>query len=170
MSEPVLLPCPFCGGKAGIVRYGNSRGDWTQYVCHGCSCILETGETSDFGTRWNQRVDLAATEQARAEDLAAKLESAEALLRYYDLEKVIRYFGSDGYFSKEPWREEMESLAAQLATARADAMEEAAKVCEHIQKYVHLFNPVGGGNYMAADCADLIRTAIAAQREQKDAP
>lgn len=49
-----LLPCPFCGGRAEIIRYGNRR-ESTMYTCTDCSCSLETGEEFNHGARWNTR-------------------------------------------------------------------------------------------------------------------
>lgn len=49
-----LLPCPFCGGEAEIIRFGNRRQS-TQYSCNQCGCHLETNEERDHGTRWNER-------------------------------------------------------------------------------------------------------------------
>ena len=56
--EPVaidgLLPCPFCGGEAGIERYGDHRAS-TIYECGSCGCRLETGEEFNHGFIWNTR-------------------------------------------------------------------------------------------------------------------
>ncbi len=52
MSE--LKPCPFCGGKAEIERFGTSRFS-TIYKCGFCSCTLETGETFNHGDQWSER-------------------------------------------------------------------------------------------------------------------
>ncbi len=56
-----LLPCPFCGGKASIERYGDHRQS-TIYKCDDCSCSLETGEEWSHGKRWNTRAALAPTQ------------------------------------------------------------------------------------------------------------
>lgn len=69
MASPELLPCPFCGGKANIERYGD-RGQSTIYVCDNCGCTLETGEQWGHGTGWNTRSDRAG--------LLAGLREAEA--------------------------------------------------------------------------------------------
>lgn len=50
-----LLPCPFCGGKAEIERYGTPRQS-TIYNCTECGCRLETGEEWGY-TQWNKRVE-----------------------------------------------------------------------------------------------------------------
>lgn len=51
-----LKPCPFCGGKAQIERYGNNRQSM-QIRCEDCGCFLETGETwIDENCHWNKRV------------------------------------------------------------------------------------------------------------------
>ena len=68
-----LLPCPFCGGKAEIERFGTYKMS-TQYACQNCSCHLETGEESDHGARWNERAALAATP-----DLPAEPDKSQAL-------------------------------------------------------------------------------------------
>lgn len=49
-----LLPCPFCGGKAEIERFGNTRVS-TIYSCDECGCSLETGEEFNHGRAWNRR-------------------------------------------------------------------------------------------------------------------
>lgn len=49
-----LKPCPFCDGEAEIERYGDRRQS-TIYHCTECGCLLETGETFDHGSRWNER-------------------------------------------------------------------------------------------------------------------
>lgn len=49
-----LKPCPFCGGKAEIERYGTPRQS-TIYQCEDCSCFLETGEEFNHGRQWNDR-------------------------------------------------------------------------------------------------------------------
>ena len=56
-DEPELLPCPFCGGEAEIVRLGDRRRS-TQYNCTMCGCFLETGEDWGHGTAWNRRAAL----------------------------------------------------------------------------------------------------------------
>ena len=53
-SRIELLPCPFCGGKAEINRFGNFLQS-TQYECTDCGCLLETGEEFNHGTQWNTR-------------------------------------------------------------------------------------------------------------------
>lgn len=67
MSEIKLLPCPFCGGEAGIIHYGNNRAS-TRYECFGCGCSLETGETFNYGKHWNERYTLP--DDLRADVLA----------------------------------------------------------------------------------------------------
>lgn len=54
-----LKPCPFCGGKAIIERYGGKKTS-TLYCCLDCACSLETGETFNHGNRWNTRADNTA--------------------------------------------------------------------------------------------------------------
>ncbi len=49
-----LLPCPFCGGEAKIMRYGD-RSQSTIYECQECGCRLETGEEWGHGNDWNNR-------------------------------------------------------------------------------------------------------------------
>ena len=53
-SEVKLLPCPFCGGKANIDRYGDASKS-TQYSCEDCGASLETSEEFNHGGRWNER-------------------------------------------------------------------------------------------------------------------
>lgn len=48
-----LLPCPFCGGKAEVERWGTQRQSHITR-CTNCGCSLETGETWGF-TTWNKR-------------------------------------------------------------------------------------------------------------------
>lgn len=52
-----LKPCPFCNGKADIIRMGNHRQSMI-ISCEDCGCTLETGETfiSD-SLSWNSRAD-----------------------------------------------------------------------------------------------------------------
>lgn len=49
-----LKPCPFCGGKAVIERFGNTRVS-TIYACEDCGCRLETGEEFHHGRARNTR-------------------------------------------------------------------------------------------------------------------
>lgn len=60
-----LAPCPFCGGKAEIERYGNSRQS-TIYACTDCGCRLETGEGGNYGMRWNTRAPAPSAWQSAA--------------------------------------------------------------------------------------------------------
>lgn len=54
MQENELKPCPFCGGKAEIDQFGDSKKS-TQYNGLDCGATLETGETFNFGHQWNSR-------------------------------------------------------------------------------------------------------------------
>lgn len=58
-----LLPCPFCGGEAEIEQQGTGRIS-TIYSCLDCGCRLETGETWQVPSQWNQRKQLTTTQQA----------------------------------------------------------------------------------------------------------
>lgn len=49
-----LLPCPFCGGRGEIQRYGNSTIS-TIYQCIDCGCAVETSEECNYGALWNVR-------------------------------------------------------------------------------------------------------------------
>lgn len=50
-----LKPCPFCGGDAEYMRFGDKRNSCV-IRCTECSCELETGEEGDLcGTQWNNR-------------------------------------------------------------------------------------------------------------------
>lgn len=49
-----LKPCPFCGGEAEIERQGTARQS-TIYNCTNCGCRLETGETWQAPSQWNER-------------------------------------------------------------------------------------------------------------------
>ena len=57
MKEEELLPCPFCGGKAVIERYGTRKFS-TIYECEDCGCTLETGEWFNHGKAWNTRKEV----------------------------------------------------------------------------------------------------------------
>ena len=61
-DELVLLPCPFCGGKAEMERVGTPRQS-TVYRCTECSCSIETGEEWGYGYRWNTRDELDKAEK-----------------------------------------------------------------------------------------------------------
>lgn len=53
-----LEPCPFCeDDNVEIQQYGNKRQS-TIYACTNCGCMLETGEESDHGQRWNDQYAL----------------------------------------------------------------------------------------------------------------
>lgn len=53
-TEVALLPCPFCGGSAGIERKGTAKQS-SIIACNDCGCRLETGEIWNIGKRWNTR-------------------------------------------------------------------------------------------------------------------
>ena len=53
-GQPVLLPCPFCGGEAEVERSGTNRRSHI-IACTDCGCRLETGETWNAGSAWNTR-------------------------------------------------------------------------------------------------------------------
>lgn len=74
MPKGDLLPCPFCGGSAGIEQVGH-RSQSTIYACDTCGCRLETGEEWDHGAAWNRRSDRAG--------LIAGLREAEAKARQF---------------------------------------------------------------------------------------
>lgn len=59
-----LKPCPFCGEKAEIERYGNGRQS-TIVNCTMCGCSLETGEEFNHGARWNSRTHDLTSFEAR---------------------------------------------------------------------------------------------------------
>ena len=53
-EQLVMLPCPFCGGKAEIKRMGTNKVSMI-IGCTECSCTLETGETwIDEHSQWNK--------------------------------------------------------------------------------------------------------------------
>ena len=54
MRESKLKPCPFCGGEAEITQIGDNRKS-TLYACLACGASLETGETFNHGSVWNER-------------------------------------------------------------------------------------------------------------------
>lgn len=58
LDEWELLPCPFCGGKAEIMRRGTGRVSM-QIQCQECGCEMETSETF-LGPHcsWNTRVEI----------------------------------------------------------------------------------------------------------------
>lgn len=63
MSEEKLKPCPFCGGKASVVKRSCLRINYVGYfVQHLCDMAIEPIETSDFETEqqaietWNRRI------------------------------------------------------------------------------------------------------------------
>ena len=64
-----LMPCPFCGGRAEIERFGNTRVS-TIYTCGECGCRLETGEEFHHGRLWNRRAN-ADTIEAMAGEIAS---------------------------------------------------------------------------------------------------
>ena len=70
----VLRPCPFCGGDAVIDRCGHGTVT-TVYTCTGCGCHLETSETDDFGSGWNDcgrhSRAVVTVDHARAQDMPA---------------------------------------------------------------------------------------------------
>ena len=78
MTTPIeLAPCPFCGGEAEIARHGTPRYS-TLYKCTDCSCELETGETFDHGSRWNDRpLEQQARQEQREKDARKADEEAQ---------------------------------------------------------------------------------------------
>ena len=53
-----LKPCPFCGGEAKVIRYGNGRQS-SIVGCTECHCTLESNESEwNTGHHWNTRVEL----------------------------------------------------------------------------------------------------------------
>lgn len=62
MGEPTLLPCPFCGGEAGVFGYESFMGPR-----FGCLCGCQINASS--AAKWNRRAPnpLAATLAARDE-------------------------------------------------------------------------------------------------------
>lgn len=50
-----LRPCPFCGSDDVIISQYGTHLRSTLYVCENCGCRLETGEETNYGTRWNER-------------------------------------------------------------------------------------------------------------------
>jgi Lar family restriction alleviation protein len=57
-----LLPCPFCGGAAYVVRYG-SRRQSCQIGCEGCGVIHESAdEGGRTGQSWNRRAARSLTD------------------------------------------------------------------------------------------------------------
>ena len=75
-----LLPCPFCGSKAEIERYGDSRKS-TIYSCTNCGCSLETGEEWGHGRRWNERADRLNEAVLAEREACAKVADREERLR-----------------------------------------------------------------------------------------
>jgi hypothetical protein len=97
-ATPTLLPCPFCGGKAVVERYGNSR-QFSIYRCVACGCGLETGEISGYGRIWNNRVPAppnAIREAAEGErEACAKIADRRADSSNKDCER-LSFDGSTG--------------------------------------------------------------------------
>lgn len=51
----VLLPCPFCGGKAEMVRTGTGQRS-CQVSCTNCNCHHESSDEHEHsGSSWNTR-------------------------------------------------------------------------------------------------------------------
>lgn len=59
MTAVVLLPCPFCGGRAEIERVGSTRTS-NIVACTDCGCRLESGDVFDPAASWNRRTQEAA--------------------------------------------------------------------------------------------------------------
>jgi Lar family restriction alleviation protein len=54
-----LLPCPFCGGEAGIERTGTPRQSCI-VACVNCGARHESGDEAQFsGASWNRRTQPA---------------------------------------------------------------------------------------------------------------
>lgn len=86
-----LKACPFCGGEAEIVIYGNTK-QGTIYQCLDCSCTLETSETFNHGYRWNNRPHenkLKAEAIREAVDMNEKLDRSGDI--YCDTEDLLVY-------------------------------------------------------------------------------
>lgn len=70
-DKPVeLLPCPFCGGEAGIRTTSDFTEFW--YVCRGCDAESGTGETDLMAAKkWNTRTtDIKSAVEAEREACA----------------------------------------------------------------------------------------------------
>ena len=52
-KDPVLKPCPFCGGKGYYINCGDN----VFYVrCYGCGCITQTAlKKKGAAEKWNAR-------------------------------------------------------------------------------------------------------------------
>jgi Lar family restriction alleviation protein len=73
----LLEPCPFCGGEAGYVRYGDRRQS-SIVSCSDCGARVEANEEGDFnGSAWNRRhlpkVDPPPLSQESQQDLETQL-------------------------------------------------------------------------------------------------
>lgn len=59
-----LLPCPFCGGEAGIERTGTPRQSCI-VACVNCGARHESGDEAQFsGASWNRRTQPAITSES----------------------------------------------------------------------------------------------------------
>lgn len=63
MSDPKLLPCPFCGGEAEFERTGTNLRSCI-VACENCGGRHESSDVDErSGTSWNRRASLADTKE-----------------------------------------------------------------------------------------------------------
>jgi hypothetical protein len=96
-----LLPCPFCGHEAEILRFGD-RSKSTQYNCTMCGCFLETGEEWNHGATWNRRAPDLAADNLR---LTARIAALESLVQRLDEARGVLHFYADFHENPNdgPW-------------------------------------------------------------------
>jgi Lar family restriction alleviation protein len=108
-----LKPCPFCGGKAEfyLVQTGDGK-DWHYLECAQCEAMGPRAKYSDHGIAIKNALAVAWNTRATPATLRALSERLAETQADLNAERAVRVI-----------------MKAALATARADALREAADIC-----------------------------------------
>ncbi len=121
MTEAYAIkPCPFCGGKAEIIRQGTTRQSM-QIACTNCNTQVESGDvmglTPPDKWHWNKRHPVTVSEKGEADKDA---------MRYAALKKMLP---------------ELMAICAQAGNNTSEAMDilfnaDTSKIDEFLDAYL----------------------------------